>query len=201
MTCTILILYYSRFGSVRNMAEQIARGVESVAGCNAALRTVPSLSPGCEVATPDIPQEGDLYASLEDLAQCDGLALGSPTRFGNMATPLKYFLDTTSQDWLSGSLIDKPAAVFTSVATSGHESTLLSMMLPLLHHGMILLGVPITELAKQEVMIGSTFYGAAHFAGQNANPTLSQDEIKICQGLGKRLAKTALCLKNNRGES
>lgn len=195
MTCQILVLYYSRTGSVRAMAEQIARGIESVAHCTAVLRTVPPLSPVHESSAPVIPEEGDLYASLDDLKQCDGLALGSPTRFGNMAASMKYFLDTTSQEWFSGTLINKPAAVFTSVAHSGQESTLLSMLLPLLHHGMILLGIPASELSKLNNMTGNSFYGAAHFAGQNANPILSEDEIKICQALGRRLAQTALRLK------
>lgn len=195
MTCQILVLYYSRSGSVRAMAEQIARGIESVVGCCAVLRTVPPLSPIHESSAPIIPEEGDLYASLDDLKQCDGLALGSPSHFGNMAAPMKYFLDTTSKEWFSGTLINKPAAVFTSVGHSGQESTLLSMLLPLLHHGMIFLGTPVSELSKLNNMTGNSFYGASHFSGDNANSILSEDEIKICQALGKRLAQTAWCLK------
>lgn len=195
MNCNILILYYSRTGSVRAMAEHIARGIESVPQCSAFLRTVPALSPVYEASADAIPEEGDLYVNLDDLKQCDGLALGCPTRFGNMAAPMKYFLDTTSQEWFSGTLINKPAAVFTSVAASGQESTLLSMIVPLLHHGMIILGVPIATLATLHAMTGHSFYGATHFAGPNASAVLSEDEIKICQALGKRLAETTLDLK------
>src|SRR3990167_2071557 len=164
---TILVLYYSRYGAVKQMAHHIARGVESVPDVEARIRTVPSVSPNTKATEPEIPESGAPYATLEDLEKCDGLALGSPTRFGNMAAPLKYFLDSTSGLWVNGALTGKPAAVFTSTTTmhGGQESTLLSMMLPLLHHGMMVLGIPYTEPALSTTREGGTPYGASHVSG------------------------------------
>ncbi|NIN36976.1 MAG: NAD(P)H:quinone oxidoreductase [Gammaproteobacteria bacterium] len=193
----LLVLYYSRYGNVASMAETVCQGVESVAGCTARLRTVPPVSSVCESTEDSIPDTGPPYASADDLIDCDGLALGSPTRFGNMAAPLKYFLDGTGDLWLSGKLTGKPAAVFTSTGSmhGGQESTLLSMMLPLLHHGMILLGVPyqVPELAT--TASGGTPYGPSHTAGSNNDRALTQEEKQICLALGKRLAETAQKLK------
>ena len=189
----ILVLYYSRGGSVARMAELIARGIEEVAGVTARIRTVPGISPLCAAVEDDIPAQGPPYVSLEDLHQCQGLALGSPTRFGNMAAPLKYFIDTTSSLWLSGALSGKPAAVFTSTGTQhgGQESTLLSMMLPLLHHGMLLLGIPFSETDLNNTRSGGTPYGASHVAGSDNNQPISDEEKRLCLALGKRLASTA----------
>ena len=193
----LLVLYYSRYGNVASMAEAVCQGVESVAGCTSRLRTVPPVSTVCESTEDSIPDTGPPYASADDLIDCDGLALGSPTRFGNMAAPLKYFLDGTGDLWLSGKLTGKPAAVFTSTGSmhGGQESTLLSMMLPLLHHGMILLGVPyqVPELAT--TTSGGTPYGPSHTAGSNNDRALTQEEKQICLALGKRLAETAQKLK------
>jgi NAD(P)H dehydrogenase (quinone) len=187
----ILVLYYSRHGSVAAMAEQIALGVES-AGLEARLRTVPSVSPNCEKTEPEIPEEGAVYCDIDDLSNCAGLILGSPTRFGNMAAPMKYFLDGTSNLWLNGNLIDKPAAVFSSTSSlhGGQESTLLSMMLPLLHHGMVMVGLPYSNPELAMTSTGGTPYGATHFAGQSNLP-LSEDELRLCKALGKRVAQTA----------
>ncbi len=192
----ILVLYYSRDGATKAMAQHIARGIEST-GCDAILRTVPNISTVCEQTVADIPESGSLYASLDDLNHCDGLALGSPTHFGNMAAPLKYFIDHTSAAWFSGALCNKPAVVFTSTGSmhGGQESTLLSMMLPLLHHGMLLLGIPSSEDALRETQTGGTPYGASHVAHNQS--TLSQDEKTLCFALGARLAKTALKLKDS----
>ena len=189
----ILVLYYSRNGNVASMAQHISRGIESVKGIKARIRTVPPVSTTCEASEDSIPKDGPPYVQHEDLAQCAGLALGSPTRFGNMAAPLKYFLDSTSDAWLSGTLIGKPAAVFTSTASlhGGQESTLLSMMLPLLHHGMVILGIPYSEPELVTTTSGGTPYGASHTAGQDDALQLSEDEKKLCFALGKRLAKTA----------
>jgi NAD(P)H dehydrogenase (quinone) len=186
----ILILYYSRHGAVQGMAQQIARGVESVPGMQARLRSVPPVAPGFDPAAESIPATGAPYASADDLRACAGLALGSPTRFGNMAAPLKHFLDGTGALWASGALVGKPAAVFTSTSTQhgGQESTLLSMMLPLLHHGMLILGVPYTEAALHRTTSGGTPYGASHVAGANSDLPLTTDEKELCQALGKRLA-------------
>ena len=192
----ILVLYYSRDGATKAMAQHIARGIES-AGCDATLRTVPNISSVCEQTENAIPEVGSLYANLDDLSNCDGLALGSPTHFGNMAAPLKYFIDNTSEAWFSGALCNKPAVVFTSTGSmhGGQESTLLSMMLPLLHHGMLLLGIPSSEDALRETQTGGTPYGASHVShGQHA---LSKDEKTLCFALGARLAKTALKLKDS----
>lgn len=196
MTPYILVLYYSRNGSTFELAKQIARGVEQVTGIEARLRTVPAVSPATEASEPEIPAHGALYCSAEDLKNCAGLILGSPTRFGNMAAPLKYFLDGTSSHWMNGDLIDKPAAVFTSTSTlhGGQESTLLSMMLPLLHQGMVIVGIPYSEAALNNTRTGGTPYGASHLAtGDNASKP-SSDEVTLCQALGKRVATLALQL-------
>lgn len=190
----ILILYYSRSGATAAMAQQIARGVDSVDGAEASLRTVPKISPVCEQTEDDIPSQGAPYATLDDLRNCDGLALGSPTHFGNMASPLKYFIDSTTEIWFSGSLSGKPASVFTSTGSmhGGQESTLLSMMLPLLHHGMLLVGLPYTENALRETTSGGTPYGASHLATGTVN--LTTEEKLLCHSLGARLAETAILL-------
>ncbi|WP_370309209.1 NAD(P)H:quinone oxidoreductase [Sinimarinibacterium flocculans] len=190
----ILVLYYSRHGSVAQMARATAHGVESVSGMTARLRTVPPVSADADERAPAIPDEGPPYAVLDDLRECSGLLLGSPTRFGNMAAPLKHFLDGTSALWLSGVLAGKPAAVFTSTGTlhGGQESTLLSMMLPLLHHGMLLVGLPYTESALSETRSGGTPYGASHHAGVGTRPTpLTREERTLCEALGRRVALTA----------
>lgn len=189
----ILILYYSRHGAVQGMAQQIARGVETVPGMQARLRSVPPVAPTHDPAAESIPAGGAPYATVEDLRECAGLALGSPTRFGNMAAPLKHFLDSTGALWASGTLAGKPAAVFTSTSTQhgGQESTLLSMLLPLLHHGMLILGLPYTEAALNRTASGGTPYGASHVAGPNSDLPLTADEKELCQALGKRLATVA----------
>lgn len=192
----ILILYYSRNGATAEMANYIARGVASVDGAEAVLRTVPEVSALCEKTAERIPSHGALYATLDDLKACDGLALGSPTHFGNMAAPLKYFIDGTSEIWFSGALSGKPAGVFTSTGSmhSGQESTLLSMMLPLLHQGMLIVGLPSTEHALRETTTGGTPYGPSHVSSPHAG--LSDHEKTLCKALGARIAKTALCLKH-----
>lgn len=192
----VLVLYYSCHGNTATMAREVSRGVESVTGIDARLRTVPAVTAVCEATGPDIPDDGPLYCEPADLAGCAGLTLGSPTRFGNMAAPLKYFLDQTSSLWMSGDLIDKPAAVFTSTATihGGQEATLLSMMLPLLHHGMAVVGLPYSnpELALTES--GGTPYGASHVAGQAADRGVDRNESTLCRALGRRVAEMALKL-------
>lgn len=195
----ILVLYYSRYGAVKQMAHYIARGIESVAGCEARIRTVPPVSPKTEVAEPPIPEKGAPYASLEDLQECDGLALGSPTRFGNMAAPMKHFIDSTSSLWLSGSLVNKPAAVFSSTASlhGGQETTLLSMMLPLLHLGFILVGVPFTESDLTTTTTGGTPYGASHVAGADGKKPVSEEEQRLCFAMGKRLAEITVKLRSS----
>lgn len=192
----ILVLYYSQGGAVREMAQLIARGVESVNGAKARIRTVPKVSANCEATDPDIPAKGDLYAELKDLEECAGLAMGSPTRFGNMAAPLKYFLDGTTSLWLKGALINKPAAVFTSTGSmhGGNETTLLTMMLPLMHHGMLIVGLPYSEPELSITSTGGTPYGASHIGGPADEKPISDDERKLCIALGKRLAETALKL-------
>lgn len=187
----ILVLYYSRNGHVKMLAEQIAEGIESAA-VEAHLRTVPAVSPVSEANAPEIPDAGDIYCSQADIANCSGLLLGSPTRFGNMAAPLKYFLDSTSSLWINGSLINKPAGVFTSTSTlhGGQESTLLSMMIPLLHQGMVLAGVPYSESALTATTSGGSPYGASHIESD----TLSPEEKKICQAQGQRIAELAIRL-------
>ena len=188
----ILVLYYSRHGATREMARQIARGIE-LSGLEARLRTVPAVSSECEAVAPEIPEQGALYASLDDLKNCAGLAIGSPTRFGNMAAPLKYFLDGTSSLWLSGDLVGKPAGVFTSTASlhGGQETTLLSMMMPLLHHGMLITGLPYSESALLETRGGGTPYGPSHHAGADGKRPLDEHESTLCRALGKRLGKVA----------
>ena len=190
----ILVLYYSRTGSVAKLAQYIARGVEHVTGIEARLRTVPPVSATCEQVQPVVPDEGAPYASFEDLQHCAGLALGSPTRFGNMDAPMKYFLDKTSALWLAGDLVNKPACVFSSSASmhGGQETTLTSMMLPLLHHGMLLVGQPYTEPALSTTKTGGTPYGVTHVAGVDNDYPLSQDEILLAKQLGERLATIAL---------
>jgi NAD(P)H dehydrogenase (quinone) len=192
----ILVLYYSAHGATADMARHVARGVEEVAGMSARLRTVPRVSAVCEAVEDDIPASGAPYATTEDLRQCDGLALGSPTRFGNMAAPMKSFIDGTSDLWLSGSLAGKPAGVFTSTGTlhGGQETTLLTMMLPLLHHGMLLMGLPYTETALVDTQQGGTPYGPSHHAGIDNSRALSDHEKTLCQALGRRLAATAVTL-------
>lgn len=192
----ILILYYSRYGATRDMALQIAHGVEQVAGMTSRIRTVPPVSPTVEATDPPIPEEGAVYCSEDDLRNCAGLILGSPTRFGNMAAPLKYFLDTTASLWLSGSLVDKPAAVFTSTSSlhGGQESTLLTMMLPLLHHGMVIAGLPYSEEGLHTTASGGTPYGPSHWAGGQSDQALSQHEVELCHALGKRVARFAVQL-------
>ena len=196
----VLILYYSRHGNVAAMAEQIAHGVESVADCMARVRTVPPVSAECEATADEIPESGPPYATHEDLYECDALALGSPTRFGNMAAPLKYFIDSTSDAWVSGKLIGKPAAVFTSTGSlhGGQESTLLSMMLPLLHHGMIIMGLPYSEPELVNTKSGGTPYGPSHVAGVSNDQALTDDEKKLCIAMGKRLAQTVIDLERGR---
>jgi NAD(P)H dehydrogenase (quinone) len=192
----ILVLYYSRTGAVKHMAQLVARGIEAVPGARARIRTVPAVSAVSEAVEPPVPDTGAPYAELGDLEECIGLALGSPTRFGNMAAPLKYFLDSTSGLWLRGALDGKPAAVFTSTATlhGGQETTLLSMMLPLFHHGMFVLGLPYLEPELTSTASGGTPYGASHVAGPSADRPLTQDEQRLCIALGKRLAAAALKL-------
>ena len=187
----ILVLYYSRHGATAQMAKQIARGVE-LAGLEARLRTVPAVSSECEAVAPSVPEDGAMYATLDDLKNCSGLALGSPTRFGNMAAAMKYFLDGTVPQWLSGDLIGKPATVFTSSASphGGQESTLLTMMLPLLHHGMVISGIPYSEGALNTTTGGGSPYGAGHVAG-NSRHALSSEEQQIAFSQGKRLAELA----------
>ena len=192
----ILILYYSRGGSVAQLARQIARGVEE-GGASARLRTVPPVAPITETAAPPVPEDGAPYVRKSDLAECDGLVLGSPTRFGNMAAPLKHFVDTLGAEWVSGTLAGKPAAVFTSTATQhgGQESTLLSMLIPLMHHGMVLVGIPFTEAALNTTRTGGTPYGASHVAGAKDDAPLSEDEKQLARALGKRLAEIATKLR------
>ncbi|WP_116964370.1 NAD(P)H:quinone oxidoreductase [Fastidiosibacter lacustris] len=188
----ILILYYSQGGSTKAMAHKIAQGVE-LTGLEAKLRTVPNISSNCEKTEPDIPKEGAIYVTKEDLINCSGIILGSPTRFGNMAAPLKYFIDSTTDLWFKGTLINKPAAVFTSTASlhGGQETTLLSMMLPLLHHGAIIVGIPYSEPSLQNTQTGGTPYGLSHYDGINSNNSLSNDEIILAKALGKRVADIA----------
>src|SRR6266480_3563505 len=192
----ILVLYYSRSGATAELARQVCRGIESIAGASARLRTVPPVSAESEGPAKPVPASGPPYATLEDLRQADGLILGSPTRFGNMAAPLKYFLDCTSGLWVSGALAGKPAGVFTSTQTihGGQEATLLSMMLPLLHHGMYLVGLPYTERALNETRSGGTPYGASHVSGPGTVPALTDHEKALAQALGKRVAALAVRL-------
>lgn len=192
----VLVLYYSRHGATAEMAQRIARGVNEVEGIEARLRTVPAISTVCEAVADSIPDEGAVYCSEEDLRHCAGLALGSPTRFGNMAAPLKYFIDGTSGLWLSGALINKPASVFSSTSSlhGGQETTLLSMMFPLLHHGMVISGIPYSESELISTQSGGTPYGATHVAGNDSNLPLTDTELSLCLAQGKRLATLALTL-------
>ena len=192
----ILVLYYSVGGSVRDMAQLVARGVNQVAGCAARVRTVPPVAPRTEIAEPPVPPEGAPYAEMRDLEECAGLALGSPTRFGNMAAAMKYFIDGTGALWGKGTLVGKPAAVFTSTASlhGGQETTLTSMMLPLLHHGMLVLGLPYTLPELNSTTSGGTPYGPTHVAGTHDDKPLTDEERTLCIALGKRLAETALKL-------
>jgi NAD(P)H dehydrogenase (quinone) len=194
----VLVIYYSRHGATAELARQVVRGIEAVAGVTARLRTVPAVSPVTEATEPDVPPAGATYATYDDLRDCDGLVLGSPTRFGNMAAPLKFFLDGTSSLWLNGALDRKPAAVFTSTSTQhgGQESTLLSMMVPLLHHGMYLVGLPFTAEALSRTTTGGSPYGASHVAGTKAGARkLSDDEKELARLLGKRVAELAVAAR------
>lgn len=190
----VLVLYYSRQGATAAMAQQIARGVAQVRGISARLRTVPAVSANCEQTAEEIPADGPLYCELSDLRDCAGLVLGSPTRFGNMAAPLKYFLDQTSSLWLSGAMIDKPAAVFTSTSSlhGGQESTLLSMMMPLLHHGMVIAGLPYSEPGLMSTASGGTPYGASHWGGSDNKRALDDVEATLCRALGQRVARLSV---------
>ena len=190
----MLVLYYSRHGHVKMLADQIALGIEST-GLEARLRTVPAVSTVCEATEEDIPASGDIFCTEDDLANCSGLLLGSPTRFGNMAAPLKYFLDSTAGLWMNGSLVDKPAGAFTSTSSlhGGQESTLLTMMIPLLHHGMVLAGIPYSEPALTTTTSGGTPYGATHVQSES----LSEEEIQLCQAQGKRIAMLACKLNTD----
>jgi len=192
----ILVLFYSRLGATKALAMQIARGIEQKQGIEARVRTVPAVSPNTEASEPNIPDDGAIFCTLEDLEHCSGIALGSPTRFGNMAAPLKFFIDSTSPLWMSGALAGKPASVFTSTGSmhGGQETTLTSMMLPLLHHGMLVCGLPYTEPALSDTRTGGTPYGASHFA-EEGQIKLSDHEINLCQAQGKRLAHFALALR------
>ncbi len=192
----VLVLYYSRTGATAELARQVCRGVEAVAGAKARLRTVPPVTAASEEPARPVPASGPPYVSLDDLREVQGLVLGSPTRFGNMAAPLKYFLDGTAALWLSGALAGKPAGVFTSTQTlhGGQETTLVSMMLPLLHHGMLLVGLPYTERALNETTSGGTPYGASHVSGANGTTALTDAEKTLAQALGRRVAQLAVQL-------
>ena len=192
----ILVFYYSRYGSTKNMANLIARGIHSIPGIEAKLRSVPPVSTTPEATAAAVPSEGDPYVTLEDLKNCAGLAMGSPTRFGNMAAPLKYFIDSTSNLWFSGDLCGKPASVFSSSASihGGQETTLISMMLPLMHHGALIVGIPYTESTLITTTSGGTPYGPTHVAGSDSQQPISEDEKTLCFALGKRLATLTLQL-------
>lgn len=189
----VLVLYYSRGGATAEMAQQVARGVDTVEGISARLRTVPAVSANTEQSEDEIPDTGPLYCEEDDLRYCRGLVLGSPTRFGNMAAPMKYFIDGTSGLWLSGAMIDKPAGVFTSTSSlhGGQESTLLSMMLPLLHHGMVIAGLPYSEEGLMSAQSGGTPYGASHWAGVGNDRPVDDTESALCRALGQRIARLA----------
>jgi NAD(P)H dehydrogenase (quinone) len=189
----VLVLYYSRYGAVREMARWIAHGVERVPGMTARLRTVPRVSTVCEAVEADVPDAGAPYCELADLEQCAGIAVGSPTRFGNMAAPMKYFWDGTAELWLRGALAGKPAAVFSSTSSlhGGQETTLVSMMLPLLHHGMLIVGLPYTESALFQTASGGGPYGASHLAGTASDRPVDETEKQLCVALGRRLAEVA----------
>ena len=189
----VLALYYSRYGATEKMAQLLARGIEQVSGIEAKVRTVPCVSANSEATEPEVPNEGAVYCSEEDLKNCSGLIIGSPTRFGNMAAALKYFLDGTGAIWASGSLIDKPVATFTSTSSlhGGQETTLLTMAIPLIHHGMVFCGIPYSEAALNTTTTGGTPYGASHLAGAKGNNPISDDEAVLCAALGKRVATIA----------
>jgi NAD(P)H dehydrogenase (quinone) len=193
----ILVLYYSRGGSVARLARQIARGIGEVDGMQARLRTVPPVAPVTEVASPPEPEDGAPYVDKQDLRECAGLLIGSPTRFGNMAAPMKHFIDGLGSEWASGTLVGKPAAAFTSTATmhGGQESTLLTMLLPLLHHGCVIAGIPFTEAALNTTRSGGTPYGASHVAGAHDQPEPTDEEAQLARALGKRIAQLALKLQ------
>nr|WP_315218118.1 NAD(P)H:quinone oxidoreductase [uncultured Duganella sp.] len=193
----ILVLFYSRHGATRKLAELIAQGVESVAGCDARLRTVPAVSTVAEATEADVPAEGAPYVELDDLRECAGLAVGSPTRFGNMAAAMKYFWDGTATEWLAGTLAGKPACVFTSTGSlhGGQESTLLSMMIPLFHHGLMVMGLPYTNPELMTTSSGGTPYGASHWSGLDGKKTITEDEKRLALALGRRLAETAVKLR------
>lgn len=192
----VLILYYSRYGAVAKMAQQIARGIEEITGIEARIRTVPEVSTVCEATSSDIPNEGPPYASIEDVRDCCGLILGSPTRFGNMAAPLKHFVDHLSGLWFSGALVNKPVGFFSSTSSlhGGQETTLISMMLPMLHLGMLVVGIPYTEADLSTTQTGGTPYGPTHMAGKESKNPLSDEEKRLCKALGKRVATLALQL-------
>ena len=189
----VLVLYYSRYGATQKMAQLLARGIEQVSGIEAKIRTVPCVSANSEATQPEVPNEGAVYCSEEDLKNCSGLIIGSPTRFGNMAAALKYFLDGTGAIWASGSLIDKPVATFTSTSSlhGGQETTLLTMAIPLIHHGRVFCGIPYSEAALNTTPTGGTPYGASHLAGAKGNNPISDDEAVLCAALGKRVATIA----------
>lgn len=193
----ILVLYYSRFGATEALAREVCQGIDSVAGCTARLRTVPAVSTVTEITEPDIPNSGPPYASMDDLRECDGLVMGSPTRFGNMAAPLKYFIDGTGSEWLAGTLSGKPAGVFTSTSSlhGGQETTLIAMALPLIHHGMLFVGIPYTEPALSTTTTGGSPYGATHVTWNRDSDQLADEESGLAQTLGKRVAGVALRLR------
>ncbi|MFE8073115.1 NAD(P)H:quinone oxidoreductase [Marinobacteraceae bacterium S3BR75-40.1] len=194
----VLVLYYSRGGYTREMALQVARGVEAVSGIEARLRTVPPVSPETAQVLPEVPEEGAVYVTLDDLKHCAGLVMGSPTRFGNMAAPLKHLIDSTGELWMSGQLVDKPAGVFTSTGSlhGGQETTLLSMALPLIHQGMLFAGLPYTNPELSETEAGGTPYGASHWAGSQHELGVTDKEKRLCQALGRRVASLAVKLAN-----
>lgn len=189
----VLVLYYSRHGKTERMAQQVARGIEKVSGMEARLRTVPEVSANSEATAPAIPADGAVYCSLDDLKHCSGLVVGSPTRFGNMAASLKYFIDSTSNLWLTGALIDKPAGVFTSSSSlhGGQEATLLTMLMPLLHHGMVFAGIPYSEAGLLNTESGGTPYGSSHWSGSDNSHDISSAETELCQAQGQRIARLA----------
>lgn len=192
----VLVLFYSRSGATAKMAQTIAQGIEHVQGIEARLRTVPAISTNCEATEPTVPDEGAVYCTEDDLKNCSGLVMGSPTRFGNMAAPLKYFIDSTSNLWMTGKLVNKPAGVFTSTSSlhGGQETTLMSMALPLIHHGMLYCGIPYTESSLLHTESGGTPYGSSHWAGNEGERPLSSHELKLCQAQGKRIATLSLGL-------
>ncbi|WP_324692423.1 NAD(P)H:quinone oxidoreductase [Cobetia sp. D5] len=193
----VLVLYYSRHGATRTLAEQIAAGIESISGVEARLRRVPEISATCEQTEPEIPDRGAMYVELDDLRHCSGLALGSPTRFGNMAAPLKYFLDSTSELWMNGALIDKPATAFSASSSlhGGQETTLITMLIPLLHHGMVYAGVPYSATELLETTQGGTPYGTTHVSGKRGDNDVDDNEQRLALAQGKRIARLALAMQ------